>query len=70
MKAFLLSIAGLAGLALSAAPAVAHGYYRECRRPCVVGHRACYRYPVRCRSPYRHCGYYRSYRYCPPPCRR
>jgi hypothetical protein len=73
MKALLLSVAGLAGLAMSTAPALAHGPVRECRRERVAvryrdchDYRPCHRYRVRCRKHCRDRCYYESYRYCPP----
>jgi len=69
MKALLLSVAGLAGLAVSTAPALAHGPVRECRRERVAvryrdchDYRPCYRYRVKCRRPYQDRCHYEPYR--------
>ena len=78
MKAFLLSLAGLAGLALATTPALAHGPSRDYRRGHHVvrhhshhrhfGHRKAYGYPTTGWKYYQdHCNYPPA-RYCPPPC--
>jgi hypothetical protein len=70
MKAFLLSLAGLAGLALATAPALAHGPGREYRRDHdAFRHRAAHRYEKRSHK-YDRDDCYPPSRYCPPYDRR